>query len=120
MHGPIFTDGTTSAANMFWAHLHGNSANQTTEVHVGTPAAAGSALGSSRNYLPPWIFLYQRLTWVSANTFKHEVSHDGISWISTNGNQSKTMTPTHYGFAWSGWDSAAARAVSFEYFRVDA
>lgn len=61
--------------------------------------------------------IYMRLSWTAANTWKFEVSPDGISWITVQTGWSQTMTPTHYGvFVANG--TAQPTVTTFEYFRV--
>jgi hypothetical protein len=52
--------------------------------------------------------IYTRITYVSANTWRTEISVDGFRWSRLNlANYSYTMTPTHIGILISGWSSGA-------------
>jgi hypothetical protein len=100
--GVIFTDGTTSAANAVAAHMQQHSNEGHTRVYTrhGTLTAMGSVstVHNHRSALVPWLWL--RLTYQASNTFRKELSPDGISWHTT-ADESKTMTPTHVGVCWS-------------------
>lgn len=70
-------------------------------------------------------FLHIRLTWVSANTFRFEISPDGENWLpltmdSMTGDTSFTMTPTQMGIYVSTYGSGSNKGAifSFEHFRV--
>lgn len=102
--GVVFTDGTGTSANAVAAHIQQHDDETDTRIYTrhGTLTAMSSV--SSRYTMKglaiPWIWL--RLTYQASNTWRKEISVDGISW-STGGisDVSKTMTPTHFGLAWS-------------------
>jgi hypothetical protein len=102
--GIIFTDGTTSAANAVAAHLQNHATEAQTRVYTrhGTLTAMTSA-SAQHNQMGnelPWLWL--RLTYQASNTFRKEISPDGISWTTVGvADVSKTMTPTHVGVCWS-------------------
>jgi hypothetical protein len=104
MLGLIFTDGTTSGANGVTAHLqkHSNEAHTRTYTRHGTLTAMTS-ISTLHNIVPtplPWFWL--RLTYQATDTFRKELSPDGISWVTAGiSDVSKTMTPTHVGVCWT-------------------
>jgi len=65
----------------------------------------------------PYGFLYLRLVWTGANTFKFLVSHDAVSWVDYFSEESATMTPTHFGMAVTA-NNSYTQMASFEYVRV--
>lgn len=62
-------------------------------------------------------YLFLRLTYVSSNTFKGEVSCDGIQWHVFNASFSRTLTPTHVGFGISKWGGTNFMQMTLEYFK---
>lgn len=58
-----------------------------------------------------------RLKWISANTWAGYVSPDGISWAQVGPNQTRTFTPTHFGFAMSAWGGTNQKVWSLYYVR---
>ena len=62
---------------------------------------------------------YIRLIWVSANTFRVQISPDGITWIQPLADFAKACAPAFFGLAMTGSDGNGPDFVStFEYFRV--
>ena len=58
-----------------------------------------------------------RMDWASANTFAPSWSLNGAQWTNAGlSDISKTMTPTHYGLAFS-WGNGSPALVNFDYFR---
>jgi len=132
MMGLIFANGTTA----------GSGAQVVLEVHLSPPSSSAGlnvALRSWTGYNAfnadltgspvafNWAagFIHLRLTWVSANTWRGELSGDGRSWIkfshdSSTADSSSTMTPTQMGVFLSGYGSGATKAATFtfDHFRV--
>lgn len=119
MAGLVLANGTTNtssaAAAFTWS---GSSSTMTGVLLTGTITAMGSG-GNIYAVTGPQI--YTRLTWVSSNTWRQELSPDGISW-STFGvsDTSFTLTPTHMGLFVSNWGTTKESIASFEYFRASA
>ena len=117
MHGPLFADGTTDAANAVWLMNNGNT-NAThfrsgTITNLASSAATG---GQFQGILSGPV--YYRLTLVSANTWRMEASPDGVSWSNLNtADTAMTLTPTHMGVGVSSWGNTATnfRAASFDF-----
>jgi len=114
--GIIFADGTTSAANAVTAHIqhNGTEASIRTYTRYGTLTAMSSVSALYALYAQafPWVWL--RLTYQASNTFRKEVSPDGISWDTFGiSDVSKTMTPTHVGVCWSKDNSSGTGIASF-------
>src|SRR5690606_15106891 len=65
-----------------------------------TAMSTTSAAYNWRELSVPWIWV--RLTYQAADTWRKEISPDGISWTTVGiSDMSKTMTPTHVGACWS-------------------
>lgn len=62
-------------------------------------------------------FVFLRLTYTASNTFKGEVSVDGIQWHAYNSSFSRTLTPTHVGFGLSKWGGTSFMLMTLEYFK---
>ena len=120
MAGMAFTDGTSGASKCvlsmpYWSSSYTwyNSFRSGTLDNVSSTYTNIAMNNGSLNW--PW--LYQRLVWVSANSFKYGWSVDGVIYDYV-GNYSVTMTPTHYGVWVSSWGTGTPALASFEYFRV--
>jgi hypothetical protein len=83
--------------------------------HTNYNSNASNTTYSMRQQGTGYVFL--RLTYVSANTFKGEVSIDGIQWFTFNSSFSRTITPTHVGFAITKWGGSNFMLCTLEYFR---
>ena len=112
--GVIFTDGTASSSNAVTGHLqqHAGEIDTRTITRDGTLTAMSgvSTTYDLRGNAVPWAWI--RLTYQASNTFRKELSVDGISW-STAGvsDTSKTMTPTHFGVCWS-MDASTGNSIA--------
>jgi hypothetical protein len=63
--------------------------------------------------------MYIRLSWSAENTFSGYYSMDGVTWVKVHNNVSLACTPTHFGFALTGYNSDSASIMAnFAYFRV--
>lgn len=118
MSGPLFTDGTAVGSNCIWLmdflttgenhSFRAGTLNNVVTNHFDTAAAT-----------QPRGWSWQRIHWVSANTWRAYWSADGIQWSDfTQGNKTTTLTPTHCGFGVSTWAGAAPAIASIEFFRV--
>ncbi len=113
--GIIFTDGTASSSNGIVAHLQHN-VNEDfwrTYLRHGTLTAM-STVSTQRNVPHGLGTFWLRLTYQAANSFRKEYSADGFTW-STLGisDESKTMTPTHFGVGWTMDGDSNDGLVSF-------
>lgn len=102
--GVIFTDGTTSAANAVAAHLQKHNTENHTRTYTRHGTLTSMSTVSTQHNIRvehmPWMWM--RLTYQASNTFRKELSPDGISWTTAGiSDVSKTMTPTHFGVCWS-------------------
>lgn len=122
--GLMFSDGTTFDTGtevMTTIDLATSSPERSfgTRSHAGftsTPAAGTTGLPSST---PARLFL--RLRWYAANTFRAEVSQDGISWLDNLvSTRATTLTPTYMGLWFGPFASSGSPhfSLSFDYFRV--
>jgi len=117
MGGLILTDGTVfgSGNQVFTLNYMSTTAGIThnTRLHTGfdTQVSTGTAFLSS--YLRD---IYVRLRRVTTDTWRCEVSPNGIHWFGC-ATVSKTFTPTHMGILSSSWGTSLDTVVSYEYFR---
>ncbi len=114
--GVIFTDGTISTSFGVIASLLKFTAEQDTRTylrHGALQTMTNTAGGSDiRGQAQPWI--YTRLTYVAANTFRMELSFDGISWLTAGvADVTRVMTPTHVGVGWSKDGSTGSAIATF-------
>ena len=121
VYGMCFTNGISDSSNV----LTGFYQNSTYDYpysyfKYGTLTYSDSTLASSYlNEQPyPFMFEYQRLIWIAANTWKFLVSHDAVTWLDMFGAKSYTMSPTHFGVVASTYGGSTEQSVSFEYIRV--
>lgn len=114
--GVIFTDGTTASSNGVTAALqkHSNEAHDRIYTRSGTLTlmnTVSTVINQLSNSIP-WTWL--RLTYQAANTFRKEVSPDGVSWSQLGiSDMSKTMTPTHMGICWTKDNSSGDGLATF-------
>ena len=114
--GIIFTDGTTSSANAVAAHMQQHSSEDNCRLYTRhgtlTLMNSTSAQTNTRGGNLPWLWL--KLTYQAANTFRKEVSPDGISWDNVGvSDVSKTMTPSHFGICWSVDNQSGTAIATF-------
>jgi hypothetical protein len=119
--GLILTDGTGAAANSVAFSLQ--LGDMSLVRRGGTVTNLGGTVDSSMGTWDtggqsPW--LYMRLTYVSSNTFKGEVSLDGVTWNDFGAADiTPTFTPTHGGLFVTSWGgSSEGRLAAWEYFRT--
>lgn len=105
----VFTDGTTSGSNIFSCGFQNNGFFA---WRHGTLTNANSAGGMNGVGSPNGDFIWFRLTYQAANTFRVEVSMDGVGWYQFASDQSKTMTPTHVGVGWSNLGNAGTALLT--------
>lgn len=116
MAGLILADGVVHGAG---AQVHtlnyisttGNvisDTRQCTGYQSGTAAAALNYHSMNR--------LYWRIVMVTADTWRCDVSPDGVSWVIGTA-VTRAVTPTHVGFLASSWSTAVQAVVSYEFLR---
>ncbi len=119
--GVFFSDGTVAGSNVVLARY--NHADRGIGLTQGTFTDFQNSILWSRTlftgHSATWVYL--RLTWVSANTWRLETSPDAVSWTAfDNTDKSDTMTPTHYGVLVGAFAGVVEKISTFEYFRSDA
>jgi hypothetical protein len=104
--GLILADGVTATDNVVIGHLqkttsqllvgrHGTWTDMSTAPWVSTDIATWAF---------PWIWL--KITYQATNTFRFEVSPDGLSWTTWGESDiTQVMTPTHVGVFWSSTEA---------------
>lgn len=116
--GLCFTDGTGAAANLAACTIDVKGNNLTFRTGVVNNQSANGTNVTGISYssmVGGWIYL--RETWVSANTFRCEISLDGVTYSAFGGADStKTMTPTQMGLFFSTY-GAGTQLNAYEYFR---
>lgn len=123
--GVVFADGTTAGSGkQVSVDMQGNG-NFSLRSWTGFNAFGGELAGSPSGISTRQIGgeYHVRLTWVSANTWRGEVSSDGKNWMPhnfTNGQADApfTMTPTHVGVWCSTYGSGANVAAIFDFDRI--
>lgn len=120
MSGLLFSNGTTASSTIVWAMPHQDTgAGFVHSFRTGTFGTVGTTIVTERRAALIGGWLYQRLIWRAVNTWSLEISPDGVSWTEyANGNETISMTPTHFGFGVSSWGSAFDQIATFEYFDV--
>lgn len=124
MFGPLFTNGTTSAAGAIWLMPHYDNTNPGRllySLRSGTLANISTTHWSADGLVLHGMHLWQRIDWVATNTWRAWFSPDGVSWTSVGqGLQSFTMSPTYFGLGVSTWGtgSTISRVATFDNFRV--
>jgi hypothetical protein len=117
--GICMTDGTDATSNVVLAETQSNNSFQ---FQYGTLTNVSTGIGANAGNFETvmgWMFI--RLTYVSANTWRAEFSPDGVSWAGMGfSDGGPTMTPTHIGLLVSSWGdtSVEKRVATFEYFRT--
>lgn len=107
----LFTDGTTSSANMAAnVAYHNTSGTHICQGWGGTlTATSGITTGIASSYaaLAQNSLMMLELEYVSSNTFSQRLySADGHSLIFEQTSWSRTITPTHVGVAWSNYGTS--------------
>lgn len=119
MAGLVLCDGTTVNANAVAAFVYTNTYQLSYAYLSGTLTNMVSSGGVGLGLLGPNMFT--RLTWQAANTWRMELSPDGISWTPlAAADKSFTLTPTHMGLFVTNWGTGNVDVASFEYFRASA
>lgn len=120
----VMGDGNTSSDNQmsFYYQLQAN--QRLIVARGGTWAAVASPdiqITSNPGFhaysMVGW--LHMKLTYQAANTFRCELSPDGISWYAPFSDASRTLTPTTVGLGWTAWGTSLTPVASFAYFKVN-
>lgn len=122
MAGLIITDGTAVGSKSVWQmpywYWDGTYNRLTVSLRSGLINGAKTSHYSIQAHMTGG-WLYQRLTYVAANTWKAQWSLDGVVWHDyLQANPSYTMTPTHVGLAVSTWAGDNGHTASFAYFKT--
>lgn len=120
MAGLIFSNGVTSASSVIWAMaFHDGAYGFNHTYRTGTFADIPSVIITDRRPILSSGWLYQRVIWRATNLWSYEISPDGVSWTDYgNGNETFSLTPTHFGFGVSSWGATLDQIATFEYFNV--
>ena len=121
MGGIVFSDGATPNAGTqviglaYQGGSSGGGGMAQCGLWTGSSWTASANVGEIQLPASPGIFY--RLVLVAANTWRADMSPDGISWVSTTATKTLTLTPTHVGLISSSWASATKGVVSYEFLR---
>jgi len=123
----VIGDGNAQTDNIVAGFLQFQSSNvYLTVTRGGTWETVGSDIQISANdpmHADIGISLgeiHLRLTYVSANTFRFEISPDGVSWWDVGMSDSaRTITPSSVGLGWTVWGGSTEPVISFGYFKVN-
>jgi len=117
MLGPILSNGIAAGAGtQVWAMpfiqtSHGLSNSLRSFTNWGTAGTTTSGV-----LYDPFDF-HVRLRWTAANSFASELSPNGVDWLPTL-TLATTVTPTHFGIAYSSWGIAIAGIGTYYYVRT--
>lgn len=116
--GILFTDGTTSAANVAGVGVGTNTSSRFITQVTGTVTnfSLPATVSPGRILERDWTYL--RYTWISSNTFGWSWSPDGVSWTDfATADMTPTITPTHFGVWVSSWSNTSTSIATWEYLR---
>lgn len=123
-YGLCFADGATETDNMIYGGFFVDNGHHLKHAVVGPgtftnlPETYNQNLFSTGAHAAP---LFLRFTYVSSNTWKKEVSPDGVTWSQLGAsNSSGTLTPTHVGLVVGTKGAGNPGVGSFHYFRYNA
>lgn len=116
--GLALADGTSfGSGNQVFTEVADVNASNTYQTfswtNYGTVGTSGGALPATL----PLGLLYLRLVMTAANTWRSDLSIDGVSWLLGPATVAKTMTPTHVGFFDSSYGTSAKHIASWEFLR---
>lgn len=116
--GLVFADGTTSGNSVVALDIAPKDWQPYLELRQGTFANFSTLLW--RTYVVHETpFLYMRLTWVTTNTWRAEVSTDGVTWTTLGiADQTINLVPTYMGVVATVDSQIYPGQGSFEFFRV--
>jgi hypothetical protein len=121
--GLLFSDGTAATSNYFGVFTGpvSTTSGQFT-AYSGTFTAATTDHGPYN--LTGWSnafgLVYLREIWKTTNTFKMQMSIDGVTWTDFGeGDMTFTMTPTRIGLLVSNYANTSPSLASHEYLRVN-
>lgn len=117
MAGPFLANGTSTGSNALFQMPYSNQLS----TRYGTIGSISADFGSftAAGIAASGALLYERMTWVAANTFQTSWSTDGVQWTSFgHGPYTWNVTPTYMGFGTTTWGGGNEALASYEYFRV--
>lgn len=121
MWGPCLTNGLVhGTSNMIHGEMYSNTAVAGPGImrSNGFTGMNGTEVsGTGYNINPTTGPIYLRLVMTAANTWRTDMSPDGVSWWINPSTLTYTLTPTHMGVAISNWNSSMQSVVSYEFFR---
>lgn len=122
--GLVILDGTADASNLMIAGVYNDGSGFNNVIwRDGTVAWATAGINTYFGLTYYGRSLRHRLLRVTSNTWRYEISIDGVSWTNLGiTDQTWPHTPSHVGFAVSAWGANTAtygdHIAAFDYLRV--
>jgi hypothetical protein len=119
--GLILADGNTWNAGsqaIFGASTFQNFFNYSSYTNYNTDGGGATYTTPLSSFGMPTSFL--RFVYEGSNHFRGYISPNGISWIDSTGQITRTLTPTYIGFFLTPYGGAAPIILSMHYFRQSA
>lgn len=118
MAGLVLADGATHGSGgqivgLSFVTTNSGQQNECRSITGWTTAASGVG----QIFTPFGIPTFQRLVYVAADTWRVDVSPDGVGWLKGTGTLTKALSPTHVGVLSSSWGTATKHVASYEFLR---
>lgn len=121
MGGLVLADGVTFGSGeqvITLDFLTSGEAGESAFVHdarISTGYTVGATQTTTQSL--PNNIAFVRLVMTAANTWRSDVSPDGISWLKGANTLAKTVTPAYVGLHTTSWGTATKGVVSYEFLR---
>jgi hypothetical protein len=116
MGGIVLADGTDfGGGNQLVTLNYINTSNQNNDTRTFTGYNTNPATFGAQTSTPQGR-IFVRLVYLGANTWRSDLSTDGVSWLK-GGTGIKAFVPTHVGVHCSSWGTAVKSTVKYEFFR---
>ena len=119
MGGIILSDGTTHGSGnqvfgLFYSETGTSRQDSETRHHTNWTTAGGV---STTLYTTGMVRTFARLVKLASDTWRTDVSPDGVQWLTGLGTVTKVITPTHVGLLASSWGTSTKGVTSYEFLR---
>jgi hypothetical protein len=117
-----FSNGTDLSSSYLATLVNASATSGQFTAYSGTFETAATDHGPYQTapYTNALGLIYLRCIWKTTNTFKMQMSIDGVTWTDFGeGDMTFAMTPTRIGLVVSSYGNTTPSLVAFEYFRVD-
>jgi hypothetical protein len=117
MGGLVLADGVTSGAGTQVITLNFiTTSGQTNDIRTFINYQTEQVTAGGAQTSTPQSRIFVRLALVAANTWRQDLSLDGVSWLKS-ATYARTITPTYVGLHSSSWSTATKSMVRYEFFR---